>query len=125
MAQTQARLQVLGGGFIGSKLDFFTITTTNFDISGVDAASNNRLNLIVQTIAAHGQPVIMDLISATSLRFAIEHTMAWGADGSALATALTAALAAAASDQDAGLATQFTADVGAGATFSVAKASGL
>jgi len=111
---TPAQRLIKTGAMIGSALDFFTITATSFDISGVDAASQARLNMIVEVIAAHGQPVILDVVSATSLKFAIEHTMAWGADGSALETALNAAMAVA-----------FPTEVTGGAAVTVAKAAGL
>lgn len=71
------------GMSLGSKLDFFTVTTS------VDLTVAANLNQLVETISINGQPVISALdTTAGTLKFAVEHTGAWTA--AALATAILA-----------------------------------
>jgi hypothetical protein len=90
---TSPNKNAAAGMSLGSKLDFFTVETT------VDLTTNaSALNVLIETIALNGQPVISALqapaaASASSgltgnttvLKFAVEHTGAWTA-----ATLLTA-----------------------------------
>lgn len=71
------------GMSLGSKLDFFTVTT----VADLTVAAN--LNALIETIAINGQPVIsaLDTVGGT-LKFAIEHTGAWTA--ASLQTAIQA-----------------------------------
>jgi hypothetical protein len=63
---------------LGSKLDFFTVTT----VADLTVAAN--LNALIETIALNGQPVISALDTTTTpgtgvLKFAVEHTGSWTA----------------------------------------------
>lgn len=75
------------GMSLGSKLDFFTVTTTG------DLTVAANLNAMIETISINGQPVISALDTTTTpgtsvLKFAVEHTGAWTA--AALQTAIQA-----------------------------------
>ena len=63
---------------LGSKLDFFTVTTAAIT-AGVDTTGAN-LSALIEVIAINGQPVISALdTTAGTLKFAVEHTGAWTA----------------------------------------------
>jgi hypothetical protein len=75
------------GMSLGSKLDFFTVTT----VADLTVAAN--LNALIETISINGQPVISALDTTTTpgtgvLKFAVEHTGAWTA--ASLQTAIQA-----------------------------------
>lgn len=89
---TPAQKLVKSGAVLGSGLEFFTLTASGQSLN--TDAGQPALNVIIETISTLAQPVIIDVENGTTLKFAVEHVAALG-DGSALATAVAAALLAA------------------------------
>lgn len=91
---------VSAGEFIGSNLDFYILVTT-VDIraknAGGDAASQAKLDKIVEVIALNGQPVILAAPTFSTpnytFKFAIEHKGSW-ATADALRDAIVAHMVA-------------------------------
>jgi hypothetical protein len=81
--------KVFAGDFLGANLQFYAVTTS-VDITGASAQSQAALDKLVEVISLNGQPVIMGAPTGTGpyvLRFAVEHTNAWG-DNAALVAAI-------------------------------------
>lgn len=82
--------KAFAGEFLGANMQFFTVSTA-VDISGSTPTSQAALDKLVEVISLNGQPVIMGAVTGTGpyvMRFVIEHTNAWGTDGSALVASL-------------------------------------
>jgi|SRR5476651_1915358 len=87
---TSPNKNAFAGLSLGSKLDFFTVETMQ-DLVGADGeAAQSALNVLIETIALNGQPVISALSTGaavatgltgttSTLKFAVEHTGAWTA----------------------------------------------
>lgn len=71
----RGNVTLLGGEHLGSALDFWTITTAGTGANKLDDQA--VLNKVIAVISLNGQPVIMGVPAAGSLKFAIEHTGAW------------------------------------------------
>lgn len=72
---------VAAGEMLGRNLDFYTLETDQ-DIRTGAAASQAKLDKLVEVISLRGQPIIMGAPSGTgpyTFKFAIEHAGAWTA----------------------------------------------
>lgn len=73
------------GEFVGRNMDFFVLTSTTniLALADGDAASQARLDKLVEVISLRGQPVILgtpyQVSSDYVVKFATEHTGAWTA----------------------------------------------
>ncbi len=85
---TPAQKLVKSGSALGSGLEFFTLTVANVDLT----ANQPALNIIIETVSTLAQPVIVDVESATSLKFAVEHVAA--IDATAMGALIQAAVRA-------------------------------
>ncbi len=65
------------GEFLTGNLDFITVATSaNNGVGGVNNLAE-KLDKVVEVISLNGQPIIMGTATASSLKFANEHTEAW------------------------------------------------
>lgn len=96
-----------GGDFLGKDLEYFTLTTA-VDIrpGAVGSASQNALDKVVEVISLRGQPVLMGAVTGSGpyvMRFALEHTAAWGPNTLVAGAAVTSLVETLVAAQAAGM----------------------
>ncbi|RYD60678.1 MAG: hypothetical protein EOP83_18850 [Verrucomicrobiaceae bacterium] len=82
--------KAFAGEFLGTNLQFYTLTT-GVNIKGETPESQAVLDKVIEVISLNGQPVILGTPNGTgpyTMMFANEHTNAWGLDGSDLVAKL-------------------------------------
>ncbi len=88
--------RVSAGEFLGRNMEFYTVVLDTIDCrsiaDGGDAASQAKLDKIVEIVSMNGQPILMGAVGYAStdstLRFAIEHKDAWADPARAVSAAL-------------------------------------
>lgn len=92
MYELKVNGKAFAGEFLGANLQFYTLTTA-VDLRGATPTSQANLDKVIEVISLNGQPVLLGGVGGTGpyvMVFAIEHTNAWGMDGTALVAALKA-----------------------------------
>lgn len=85
---TPAQKLVKASDIISSvRRDTYTITALTANLAGVTAESQEVLNKVVETVALNGQPIFIELTSATMMTVSVEHKKSW-VDAAALEAAL-------------------------------------